>query len=83
MRGVKPDELDNPHELPMMYAHVWDGFLRLNNDRGSNGFSANAIGYLQIEAFCRLTKSEFSAHEIELIKRLDLISLKHINKASK
>jgi hypothetical protein len=83
MSGVKPQDLDNPHEFPMMYVHVWDAFLRLNNARTSNGFGANQISYLDIDAYCRVTGSAFNEHELDLIKQLDSMNLKHINKETK
>lgn len=39
--------------------------------RGSNGFAVNPIGWLEIEAFMRLTGSRFTPWEIETIEMLD------------
>lgn len=83
MRGIKPPALDNPTEFPMLFVHVWDAFLRLSSSRSNNGFSANPISYLDIEAYCRLTDSHFSELELDALRQLDSMMIKNFNKDSK
>lgn len=80
MKGVKPPELINPVEFPMLYAEVWHSFLRLNSKRTSNGFGANPISYLEIDAFCRLTNTYFTSEEIQVLEMLDGLVLKQLRK---
>lgn len=83
MRGIKPPSLDNPIEFPMLFVNVWDAFLRLSSARTSNGFSANPISYLDIEAYCRLTDLRFSELELDTFRKLDSMMIKNFNKDSK
>jgi len=62
---------------------VWQAFLRLSSARTSNGFGANPLTYLEIDAFCRLTNQQFSNFELDIIKQLDSLAMKHIQKDKK
>ncbi len=83
MKGSPPEGLINPNELPMIYFDVWQAFLRLSSARTGNGFGANPLTYLEIDAFCRLTNQHFSSFELDIIKQLDGLALKHITKEKK
>lgn len=62
--------------LPRELAYLWRVFLKLSARRGSNGFAASPISYLDIDAFCRLTGTSLSPWEIELIEDLDILARK-------
>jgi hypothetical protein len=69
--------------MPMIYMDVWQAFLRLSSARTSNGFGANPLTYLEIDAFCRLTNQHFSSFELDIIKQLDGLAMKHMTKEKK
>jgi hypothetical protein len=69
--------------MPMILFEIWQVFLRLNSARTSNGFGANPLTYLEIDAFCRLTNQHFSSFELDIIKQLDSLVLKQITKEKK
>lgn len=57
--------------MPAELAYLWRTFLRLSARRGSNGFGANAIGWTDIDAFCRLSGFRLAPWEVEVIEDLD------------
>ena len=48
--------------------------------RSSNGFSAGAISFMEMEAYFRLFDIEPELWQIKLLKRLDILYLSRINK---
>jgi len=50
-------------------------FLQLSARRQS-GMAVNPLTYSELEAFCRLTKVEFSAWQVSVLMRLDDIALR-------
>lgn len=79
MRGVKPQDLINPAELPSFLIPLWQDFLNLNLTRQA-GMSINPITYTEIDAYSRLTNTKFSKFEVLVIKQLDALALKQFNK---
>lgn len=70
--GRRPAALDGP-DLPADGAHVWGWFLALQNARGSNGFGANPIGWLDILAWRDLTGTLVHPSEVEAIMAVDRV----------
>lgn len=68
--GRMPDELLNAPCVPENAAHVWWWFLELSKTR-RNGFGISAIGYLDIDAWARLTKTKLEPWELRAICLLD------------
>jgi len=50
-------------------------FLQLSARRQS-GMAVNPLTYSELEAFCRLTKVEFSAWQVSVLMRLDDLALR-------
>ena len=57
--------------------------MELHNARSSNGYSANPIGFLEIDAYMRLVNINLSSNEIMIIMQLDNIYLNHCIKQQK
>ena len=53
-----------------MYS-VWSHFLALDSTRGSNGYSANPISYVDIKSYFDLIREQPEVWEVQLIRRLD------------
>lgn len=83
MTGRKPQELINPAEFPAVFFEVWESFQRLSARRSNNGMGLNPITYLDIDAFCRVTKTHLTDFEISIIERLDMLLLNSINRIKK
>lgn len=81
--GVKPKELDEIIELPESCREVWYWFCELDNDRTSNGFGVNPIGYEKIKAYFDLYNITPQEWEVRLLKLLDNVALKHYSEESK
>ena len=62
--------LDVP-PIPEEYEYAWACFSDLQMTRGSNGFSANPISFLEIDAYIRLSGRVLLPHEIRAIKLID------------
>jgi hypothetical protein len=75
-------ELTNPHEFPIMFAHVWDCYLALSRTR-QNGMAANPFTFQEIESYQRVAHNELTTYEIELLKRLDIQALNSAPKPKK
>lgn len=75
IKGIKPDELINPAELPLFLEPLWQDFLNLNQSRQA-GMAINPLTYSEIDAYARLTKTTFSKSEVLVIKQLDSLLLK-------
>lgn len=74
--GVKPEALE-PLPFPELLTDVWGYFLELHNARTSNGFGINPISFTEIDAWARLTNKPVSPGDINIIRQLDNIFLKH------
>jgi len=60
-----------PHAL----GHLWRLFGRLSERRASNGFGPSPISYLEISAFCELTRLKLDSFELEILEDLDSLFL--------
>jgi hypothetical protein len=69
--------------LPKLFYYSWHDFLELHNARSSNGYSANPIGFLEIESWSRLKNISLSSNEIDIIRQLDNLYLNHSIKQQK
>lgn len=69
-KGLKPKRPEGP-ELPRGFSHVWNTFVRLHAARTGSGFGANPITYVEIDAYCRLSRLPLDPWEIEVIRALD------------
>jgi hypothetical protein len=69
-KGRRPKMVEP--ELPPGTAHIWNTFVQLSAARTGNGFGANPLPYGEIEAFCRLTRTDLEPWEIDVIRALDL-----------
>ncbi len=58
-------------EFPEALSYLWEIFIRLANRRQSNGFGPERLGWAEIDAFCRLTRTRLAPWEVEIIERLD------------
>ena len=77
--------LDIP-PMPEEYGFAWASFTDLQATRGSNGFSANPLTYLEMEAYMRLSGRILLPHEIRAIKTIDAAYLNvqaDVSKAAK
>lgn len=61
-------------EFPMMFAYLWDWFLRLNRSRQS-GMGISGISNQEIKAFCELRNIRMSVFELDAIEQLDEIAM--------
>lgn len=77
--GKLPDELVDLVELPESATFIWRWFIDLNNARQS-GMSINPISYSEIAAYFSLYNIHPYEYEIQMIKILDNIALKHYTK---
>jgi hypothetical protein len=57
--------------LPDAYGYCWQFFSELSRTRTSNGFGQNAISYIEIEAWSRLTSVKLDHLEVRAIVQLD------------
>lgn len=74
--GKTPIELENLLELPEMSVLIWKYFLELNNSRQS-GMGVNPISYSEMQAYFNLINVNPEIYEVEAIKMLDNVALKH------
>ena len=56
---------------PKHYTYCLDWFDLLSRTRSSNGFGQNAISYLEIDAWSRLTNIELTQVEVNAIIQID------------
>jgi len=74
-----PEQLepkDAAHEL----AYLWEWFCQLSNSRSYAEFGALPISYNEIKAWAELTRSEPTAWEVEVIKKIDGVFIAEGNK---
>lgn len=64
-------ELSEGPALPAACAYVWTWFLELHAARGSNGYGPNPIGFVELEAWARLTGRQPTPWEIAALRALD------------
>jgi hypothetical protein len=62
--------------------HLWGWFVELSHARSSNGYSANPIGFAEIEAWARLTGQEPTPWEVSVLRRMDTAALEEMAKKS-
>jgi hypothetical protein len=54
---------------------VWRAFFELSSHRTSNGFGPNALGWLDVDAWQRVTGASLSATELDWLFELDRLFL--------
>ena len=69
--GVKPQQLEEAVDLHPLGAHVWICFAELNNERGSNGITADRITARQMIDWCWATGSTLELWERRAIRAID------------
>ncbi len=76
--GVAPPELVDEPRLPELCQRLWEWFGELAATR-QNGFAANPISFMEIDAWSRLTRTRPALWEIKAIRALDaeLLRLSH------
>jgi hypothetical protein len=67
-------ELEGP-QLPEVLAYLWGGFVELSAARSSTDAGPNPVGWLEIEAWARLTRRSLSAWEVDVLRSLDVVWL--------
>lgn len=67
---AEPAEAGEP-EPPAGLGHVWLWFLELHTARGGSGFGPAALGWGEIESWCRVTGTAPTPAELELIRLVD------------
>lgn len=65
-------EIAGTPEIPEGCEMLWRDFTALSVARGSNGFSASRLTWLDIDAYQRVHGFRFEAWEIEAIRRMDM-----------
>lgn len=75
--GNKPAQLENLVELPRTMFLLWKWFVDLDASRTSSGFGVNPLSYSDILSYSILENVEFTSEEVQIIKKLDEITLKH------
>lgn len=70
-------------EMPDCVDYLWEWFLELNMSRSSNGFGANPISYLEIQAWNELKIKHISPWEVKTIKAMDAVFLEFQGENSK
>jgi hypothetical protein len=66
-----PQELADAPELPKLVEHLWWYYLELHDGRGGNGFGANPIAYVDIQAWSQLARVRLEWWETNAIKAID------------
>jgi len=66
-----PDRLASAPTLPDVCIHLWTLFMDLHSSRGNNGYGPNRIGYSDLDAYQRATRTRVSAWEFALIRKAD------------
>lgn len=81
---ANPGMADDPTapDIPWAGARIWKIFLELHAARGA-GFSADPIGYDQIEAWAWLRREPVRSWEADVILALDAEFLRHARSGSK
>lgn len=66
---LKPDIKQKP--LPPAARRIWQTFVRLSARRGGTGFGPAPIGWIDLDAYQRMTGIRLSPWQIEMIEMLD------------
>lgn len=66
-----PDELANAPVLPEGLNSLWQSFIRLHKNRGSNGWSASRITDVDIDAARRVRGMTLEPWQVEIVNRAD------------
>lgn len=69
--GSEPARLRDAPELPLVMEPLWADFLQLHNTRGSSGFGAARISFVDIDAWQRVTGVRLRPWQIEAIRAAD------------
>lgn len=64
-------ELEGP-ALPAELGYLWDWFLSLHIARRYNEAGPQPIGYAEIDAWARLTRTPIAPWEVEALRSLDM-----------
>lgn len=62
--------------------YLWRWFLELHGGRTSNGFGVNPIGWLELDAWSRLTGRRLAGWEVQAIRDLDRAFLQEHQRAN-
>ena len=65
-----PDEL-RVEPLPHVVHYLWEWFLELHRSRSGSGFGPNPIGFVEIDAWQRVTGRNLSGWEVDVMFALD------------
>lgn len=58
-------------DIPSEMVYLWEHYRNLSRSRGGNGFGPNPIGWPDIEAYDRLTRSYLEVWEVKAIRAMD------------
>jgi hypothetical protein len=73
--GKMPQMLVDAPELPEGLQSLWAAFLELHDSRGSTGWGAARITFMDMDAWQRVTGGRLAPWQIDLIRRADNIWL--------
>jgi len=79
--GKMPPELA-PVEVPDEALYLWGYFISLSSRRSGNGYSANPISNVEIQAWQRLSGVELLPWELDVIDMFEQVYLAHYSKRS-
>lgn len=74
--GEKPEQLDQV-SIPYSMLNIWGIYKRLDSHRTYHQGGPNSIQYSEILSFCSLTDTYLSNGDLDIIDRLDNVSLTH------
>lgn len=69
-KGRGPKTIAAP-DLPPGTVHIWNAFAQIHAARGGSEIGPNPISYLELDAYCRVTKTALGPWEIDVIRALD------------
>lgn len=69
--GKEAKELSGP-PFPKGLEHVWNWFCELDQARTGSGFGVNAISWVEIEAWARLSEIRLTVFERQALRGIDL-----------
>lgn len=76
MTRRRPAELDNPHPLSPLVAHLWLRFCELAGAR-QGGFGPQPILWQEIESYARQMGLAMQRWELRALRALDRLAMKH------
>mgnify|MGYP000383299584 CR=1 FL=1 len=68
---------DREPRLPAGSAILWRAFADLSRARAWSSLGPNPISFSEIEAWCRLNRTPFAPHHVEIIRAMDGAFLDH------